>query len=430
MATDSLISPSSNMGNPQVTTPTKALVSWSSILSGNDSFGNGTNFTLASDYEEELEKTVHDMEYNTDIRKAILYVQIVVGITGALMLFFYMLHSRRLSRVNALILNLCVADLMVVTFSCVTQLVWEHLDRRWLAGDVMCRLIKLLQIFAICASTNMLVVIAVDRHQAITAPLRKQFSVLVMAAVGWGAALLCSLPILYVFHVRYDEKKNVTLCENIFRNRPREHRQAFLTYAGLVNFLIPLIILCVCYIRIFLKIARKASDSRTTKRQSFKPGKIHLTSSTTSATLQSAKLKTLRMTVVIVTCFIVCGLPYFIAEMILSYGDFHMLSKSVYALLGGIAVANSAVNPYIFLLFSVNHHCLRSLKMCPAQTGPNNRQLMYNGSVRSREYSTAAYSRTPVTNVSTTDALELTTTTNTKANKEARFYQLKKSLGV
>ncbi|GFN75272.1 vasopressin v2 receptor [Plakobranchus ocellatus] len=82
-----------------------------------------------------------------------------------------------MTRVNALIVNLCVADLMVICFSCVFQLVWEYYDRVWLAGDVMCRVIKMLQIFAICASTNMLVVIAVDRHQAITAPLRKQFSV-------------------------------------------------------------------------------------------------------------------------------------------------------------------------------------------------------------------------------------------------------------
>uniref|UniRef100_A0A2C9LGM6 G-protein coupled receptors family 1 profile domain-containing protein n=1 Tax=Biomphalaria glabrata TaxID=6526 RepID=A0A2C9LGM6_BIOGL len=318
---------------------------------------------------------------------------------------------KRLTRVNSLILNLCVADLMVICISCLSQLVWEHLHRHWLAGDVMCRLVKMLQIFSVCASTNMLVVIAVDRHQAITAPLKKQFSVMIMVSIGWGMALLCSTPMLYVFHLRYDHIKNMTVCENIFRSKDISHRQAFLTYAALVNFLIPLIILCVCYIRIFLKIARKASDCRTSKRQSFKPGKIHLTSNTTSATLHSAKLKTLRMTVVIVSCFIVCGLPYFIAEMIMSYGNHNILKPNVYALLGGIAVANSAVNPYIFLLFSVNLKCLRNLKLCPAKTGPNNRQLMYNGSVRSREYSSAAYSRTPMTGVST-ESFELSTAGN------------------
>ncbi|CAG5126197.1 unnamed protein product, partial [Candidula unifasciata] len=226
--------------------------------------------------------------------------------------------------------------------------------------------------------------------------------------------LLCSTPLLYVFHARYDDAKNKTVCENVFRGKPIIHRQAFLTYAALVNFLIPLIILIFCYVRIFLKIARKASDSRTNKRQSFKPGKIQLTSNTTSATLHSAKLKTLRMTVVIVGFFIVCGLPYFFAEMFMSYGDFNKLSTTAYALLGGLAVANSAVNPYIFLLFSVNVKCLRSMKLCPVQTGPNNRQLMYNGSVRSREYSSTPYSRTPITGVSI-DAYELTISTT--ANK-------------
>ncbi|GFN75270.1 orphan G-protein coupled receptor 27 [Plakobranchus ocellatus] len=240
-----------------------------------------------------------------------------------------------------------------------------------------------------------------------------------MVSVGWGVAGLCSAPLLYVFHVRYDDVRNVTLCENIFRNKPKSHRQAFLTYAALVNFLIPLIILGVCYVRIFLKIARKASDSRTTKRQSFKPGKIHLTSNTTSATLHSAKIKTLRMTFVIVTCFIVCGAPYFFAEMMLSYGNFKNLSSAVYGVLGGIAVANSALNPYIFLLFSVNMQCLRNLKLCPVQTGPNGRNLMYNGSVRSREYSSAAYSRTPVTAMSTTDAFEMTSSNNHSHSQKA-----------
>lgn len=240
-----------------------------------------------------------------------------------------------------------------------------------------------------------------------------------MVSIGWGVALLCSIPLLYVFHVRFDPVKKQFLCENTFRGKQPIHRQAFLTYAALVNFAIPLIILCVCYIRIFLKIARKASDSRTSKRQSFKPGKIHLTSNTTSATLHCAKLKTLRMTVVIVSCYIVCGMPYFIAEMILSYGNAAILSNEIYGILGGIAVANSAVNPYIFLLFSVNKQCIRNLKLCPAQTGPNKRQLMYSGSVRSREYSSAAYSRTPVTAVST-ESYELSTAAN-KANRVAGY---------
>jgi len=51
------------------------------------------------------------------------------------------------------------------------QVIWEHADRLWLAGDVMCRVLKYAQSFAIMSSVNMLVVLSIDRHQAIRRPL-------------------------------------------------------------------------------------------------------------------------------------------------------------------------------------------------------------------------------------------------------------------
>nr|KAG5690692.1 hypothetical protein BaRGS_013478 [Batillaria attramentaria] len=122
--------------------------------------------------------SVHDITYDFDMRVSVLYVQIVLGTVGGVLVMVWMLYNRRLrTRVNALILNLCVADLMVMYLGCMTQLVWEYTDREWLAGDFMCRLMKFLMIFANCASTNMLVVIAIDRHQAIRSPLREPFAV-------------------------------------------------------------------------------------------------------------------------------------------------------------------------------------------------------------------------------------------------------------
>ena len=70
------------------------------------------------------------------------------------------------------------------------------------------------------------------------------------------------------------------------------------------------------------------------------------------SSLPRAKVKTLKMTLVIVLTFILFGLPYFVAEMIMSYGNYKALDKTVYGLLGGLAPANSAANAYIFLLFS------------------------------------------------------------------------------
>ena len=60
---------------------------------------------------------------------------------------------------------------IVIAAAMCIQVVWEHVDRLWLAGDVLCRLLKYAQSFAIMSSVNMLVVLSVDRHQAIRRPL-------------------------------------------------------------------------------------------------------------------------------------------------------------------------------------------------------------------------------------------------------------------
>lgn len=51
-----------------------------------------------------------------------------------------------------------------------------------------------------------------------------------MTGTGWLAAALCSTPMLFVFQTRYDPIKQVTMCQNTFRNKPLYHRQAFITY--------------------------------------------------------------------------------------------------------------------------------------------------------------------------------------------------------
>lgn len=148
------------------------------------SYSGGNSSNMTEDGEDDgynvttPAMTVHDMVYDFTVRVSILYVQIVLGTLGGILVMIWMLYNRRLrTRVNTLILNLCIADLLVMCLGCVCQLVWEYTDREWLAGDFMCRLMKFLMIFANCASTNMLVVIAIDRHQAIRSPLREPFAV-------------------------------------------------------------------------------------------------------------------------------------------------------------------------------------------------------------------------------------------------------------
>ena len=131
------------------------------------------------------ESSVHDIKYNETIRMVTLYVTLITGIVGGMSVFIWMWRNRRLkarlnsmSRVNSFILNLTVADLSVMFFAVLPQLVWEYQsDREWYAGDVMCKTVKFMQSFTLMASTNMLVAIAIDRHIAIRSPLKSTHAV-------------------------------------------------------------------------------------------------------------------------------------------------------------------------------------------------------------------------------------------------------------
>ena len=161
-------------------------VSGSNTLGGNSIsqvYVNGLpNGTFPYKYESNStsppKPNVNDADFDKDIRIVSLYVLIVLGsIGGALVFLWLWFNRRRKSRVHALILHVCLSDSLVILGACLPQLIWEYSDRNWLLGDAVCRMLKFLQSFVMMSSNFMLVVLSIDRHQAIRAPLREPFKV-------------------------------------------------------------------------------------------------------------------------------------------------------------------------------------------------------------------------------------------------------------
>lgn len=164
------------------------------------------------------------------------------------------------------------------------------------------------------------------------------------------------------------------MCENIFRQKPKWHRQLWLTFSCVVVFILPLLILAISYTRIFLKIADKATRNGKKTTSALGKGKIHLHAS--HSTLPKAKIKTLKMTFVIILVFAICSSPYVIVEMIMSFGDYCIISKKLYAILGGMAASNSATNPFVFLLFNINLKWIKEIRKCSSNGISTRRNCM------------------------------------------------------
>lgn len=198
-----------------------------------------------------------------------------------------------------------------------------------------------------------------------------------MASIGYGAAALLSLPQLGVFRQNFVTTEgmfyNKTVCEAIFRDAPPSHRQAYLVFVGIAVFYVPVVAIAFCYVRIYMKLSQKTADTRApaaaaaashadASRSVGRPGGKVFLQSTRSSSLPKAKAKILKMTIVIVVTFVLFGLPYHVLEMFLSFGYHSLVGSAFMSVVGAMAVANSAVNPYVFLLFCGADDCLRCLK--------------------------------------------------------------------
>ncbi|KAH7707041.1 Protein NTR-2 [Aphelenchoides avenae] len=113
--------------------------------------------------------------------------------------------KRRISRVQILLLHTCVADLLFALFSLGTEDLILITYPYFYGPDCICKLTRFLQAFPLYASPFLLVAISVDRYQAICRPLttfgrhryRRPHG---LALVAWIAAILCSIPQIFVWH--------------------------------------------------------------------------------------------------------------------------------------------------------------------------------------------------------------------------------------
>ncbi|KAI8481439.1 hypothetical protein Bbelb_408130 [Branchiostoma belcheri] len=317
-----------------------------------------------------------DIAYNRHSRVIALGVLFTAGLCGNLCVCNWMrVHRKKKSRHNTFVLNLTVADLLVTLITVLSQIIWELMELAWMAGDVGCRVV-----FAIIASSNMIVLLALDRHNVIMKPFSSRWRPWKITAAGWVISLLLAAPQAYVFRGGQDED-GVPYCRSIFSSQPAWHLQIYIIYGATVVFVVPFCILSYTYSRVLAKVwvRARAGSPRALARQAGgnkKPSRRVSCVAQVGNLLPRAKVKTLKMTLVIIMAFVLCGLPYFIVEIKVAFGGISNLDwrgpcciesplhldNDVYAVLGVFAVANSAVNPFVFLFFNSTNKFIHSLE--------------------------------------------------------------------
>ncbi|XP_045179875.2 cardioacceleratory peptide receptor-like [Mercenaria mercenaria] len=302
----------------------------------------------------------------------ILFAMIVIGNT--LVLTAIITSGKRRSRMNFFIINLACADLSVGCLMVLTDIIWKA-TITWHAGNIGCKVVRFAQCAATYGATYSLVALSIDRFDAIARPMSmggvaKRCRILVTLA--WMFAGLFSLPMLYMYEEMIVDR--IPQCW-IDLQDPWKWR-LYMTLVSFAVFIIPAIIIASCYIIIVVIIWSKSSmkfksssengcnektrclsqnGSITVRFTSTSKTKTQCMSASSSrGVIPKAKIKTIKMTFVIVLAFIFCWSPYFIWDLLSVYGHIPMSQQmiAISTFLQSLAPLNSAANPLIYTLFN------------------------------------------------------------------------------
>ncbi|GLV39251.1 Crustacean cardioactive peptide receptor [Carabus blaptoides fortunei] len=376
----------------------------------------------------------------------ILFVMIVLGNSAVLLTLS--LNKRRKSRMNFFIKQLAIADLTVGLISVLTDIIWR-ITVTWHAGNVACKLIRFLQATVTYSSTYVLVALSIDRYDAITHPMNftgswRRARVLVISA--WLISILFSVPEIFLF----EEKPIEGQLQCWIELQPWQW-QVYMTLITVALLIAPAIIISACYTIIVRTIWSKSkllvpigvthhqlqqNHQASRRRQSrcdlrsVRQYEDHDTRRASSrGIIPKAKIKTVKMTFVIVFVFVLCWSPYIVFDLLQVYGHIPrtQTSTAVATLIQSLAPLNSAANPVIYCLFST-HTCrtlrklfpLKWLSGCPGfESGSSHCLGGSDNSSRTVTTSLTQHSSRRSTTMATTHTIRMQTTNNSAASAAA-----------
>nr|BAL70280.1 mesotocin receptor [Protopterus annectens] len=289
------------------------------------------------------------------VEVAVLSVILFFALTGNIcVLLAIHTSTNKQPRMYYFMKHLSIADLVVAIFQVLPQLIWD-ITFRFYAPDILCRLVKYLQVVGMFASTCMLLLMTIDRCLAICQPLRSlhRRSDRVSVIVSWIISLLFSIPQIHIFSLKH-MGAGVYDCWADFI-QPWGVK-AYVTWITLTVYIIPVVILTVCYGLISFKIWQNAKLK--TRREpnmvmATKPARGAMLSRVSSVKLISkAKIRTVKMTFVIVLAYIVCWTPFFSVQMLSAWDPDVPQEALAYIIAMLLASLNSCYNPWIYMYFA------------------------------------------------------------------------------
>ncbi|XP_066453078.1 oxytocin receptor [Eleutherodactylus coqui] len=304
------------------------------------------------------------------VEMAVLALILFLALAGNIcVLLGIYINRQKHSRMYFFMKHLSIADLVVAVFQVLPQLIWD-ITFRFYAPDFVCRLVTYLQVVGMFASTYMLLLMSLDRCLAICQPLRSlhRRSDCVYVLFTWILSFLLSIPQTVIFSLK-EVGNGVYDCKADFIQP--WGLKAYVTWITLSVYIVPVVILSICYglisYKIWQNIRLKTVCESNLKLSSNKRATLSRVSSV--RLISKAKIRTVKMTFIIVLAYIVCWTPFFFVQMWSVWDPNPPKEASLFIIAMLLGSLNSCCNPWIYMLFTGHlfHDLLQSSLCCSTE---------------------------------------------------------------
>ncbi|KAK5873359.1 hypothetical protein PBY51_018407 [Eleginops maclovinus] len=261
----------------------------------------------------------------------------VVGLVGnTLVIHVVVNYTKNESVTNIYILNLAIADELFMLG--LPFLAVQNALLSWPFGSLMCRVVMTVDAINQFTSIFCLTVMSVDRYLAVVHPIRSYWwrrprVAKAISATIWAGSFVVVLPVVVFADVLKDDGN----CSIVWPEPAEVWKTSFIVYTCTVGFFCPLLVICLCYLLIVIKVRSVGKRAQAT-----------------SSRRRKSERKITRMVVVVVAVFVLCWLPFYalniINLLVVLPGDF----RGLYVFVVVLSYANSCANPILYGFLSDN----------------------------------------------------------------------------
>ncbi|XP_026888725.2 somatostatin receptor type 5 isoform X1 [Electrophorus electricus] len=274
---------------------------------------------------------------STMVTAVISLTVFIVGLVGNTLAIYVVVRYAKMKTVtNIYILNLAVADELYILG--LPFLTTQNVLSYWPFGSFLCRVVMTADSLNQFTSIFCLTVMSIDRYLAVVQPLRStrwrrpRVAKAVSAAV-WAVSFVVVLPVVIFSNVQ----DTFHSCNMSWPEPRAVWSTAFILYTAVLGFFGPLLVICMCYLLIIVRVKSSGVRAGFTRRR-------------------RSERKVTRMVVVIVVVFVLCWLPFFIINIVnlIVILPENSLMVSVYFFSVILTYVNSCANPLLYGFLSDN----------------------------------------------------------------------------